>query len=917
MQAIRRSLPWLLILAAPAGMLYPLWSNPLSAGEDDVIYYHPLRAMVAESLRQGRWPVYNPREATGAPLMADPQSAVMFPASWLFVAMDAKRAYSLSIFLAFAAAGSGAYLYLRKLALVRPAATFGAIAFMFCGFMVGHRVHLAMIQTAAFLPWGLWCIETLRTRPWGALVCLVPVAFFAIAAGHWAILTYMGLLWLVYFLVRARPLIRSIGVVAASALLAAALAAPQLQATAELMGQATRRSIGFAEAGENSFLPAAGVLAVFPMLMGSRTPGFFPQRWWGPWHQCEMLGYVGLLTLVLAGAAVWRLYRRGAEQQTEQGHAADPTPDNGDRPASWGPQMTGVVPLSGLVKLWTWSAVAAGLWMLGYYLPPYWFVHLLPVLNMVRCPARMVLVVDMALATLAAISLHVVMAGVAERGPRADRLRRTIRRGVSVVLPAAMLASLAVLAAGASLLTEYRSRPIPWFAGTASDALAAIRPGNPAVWVPIALLLATAAAVHFWLGRPRQRASLLIVVLLADLFFVTRFVDVPPASSARADPASSPAAAWLRENGPKGEDFRVYGLADSYCRRPAELLLPKTGQSLGFSTLASYGPWHSAAHAHLLGFDHYGRNSDWAALVRRNYLLSLYGVRYVLAAEAQHRGVIESVRIPAGPGRPDGPNLLTDDWDLKAAEMRDGLLRLGSRIYWRASFAGQPVELATGEVYRIALDVRSPQGRAGSLIRAQVCRYWRAESEADEACLEIHTEQVGGDWRHFEWMFRAGPELSHQVTFVISTRGCPPVEIRNIRLCRSGWDAAVNPGGGLRPGEPVYRKVAELRALAAGGADVAVYENRLCRVPAAGQSPAATSSEIEALRWRRDWPQEAQLPAPPNIAVSASSDPGRLLAGWSFPAAMVYLCIAVSGAFLGRRRRKSNRARKTSGRVCS
>jgi len=851
MQAIRGALGWLLILTAPAAMLYPLWGNPLSAGEDDVIYYYPLRKMVAESLREGRWPIYNPREATGAPLMADPQSAVLFPATWLFVLMDMKTAYSLSIFLAFAAAGSGAYLYLRRLGLLRPAATFGAVAFMFCGFMVGHRVHLSMIQTAAFLPWGLWCIEGLRTRPWAAMVCLVPVVFCSIAAGHWAIVTYMGLLWLVYLFVRARPLMRSVGIVAASALLAAALAAPQLHASMELMGQATRRSIGFAEAGENSFLPAAAVLAMFPMLMGSRTPNFFPQQWWGPWHLCEMLGYVGLVTLALAGAAVWRLYRRTAEQPTQEQPAAGARLTDDDTGA---PGAPGIVQLSRLAKLWTWMAVGAGLWMLGYYLPAYWLVHLLPVLNVVRCPARMIL---------------------------------------------------------------DRSRPIPWFAGTATDALASIRPENPAVWVPLALMVATVGAILFWLKRPRRRAAAVIAVLLVDLFFLTRFVDVPPGNAVGIDPDSSPAAAWLRRNGPEKEAFRVYGLADSYCHRPAELLLPKTGQSLGFATIAGYGAWHSASHAHLLGFDHYGRNPNWSSLLRRNYLLSLYNVRYILASEDKHRQVIESVRIPAGPRGPDGPNLLADDWDLWEADIRNGLLRLGSRIYWRTCFARQPVRLVGGAIYRIRLDVRSPHGRAGNLLQAQVCWSWRDEAQADEAYLEIHTEQVGRDWRHFEWTFRAPPGLPDQAAFMISTRSSRVVEIGNVRLCRSAWDVPVNLGGRLRPGEPVYRKVAELRALDPRDPDVAVYQNRLCRSPAAGRAPAATSKGIEALKWQADGLAQAEPPAPPNVAFSASSDPGRLLLSWTLPAAVLYLCIVASGTFLGRRRRKSNQAQKTSGRFCS
>ena len=148
-------------LALPMLFLCPLWTQPTCAGEDDLVAYYPMRAMVARELWAGRWPGWNRFEAAGVPMFADPQYAVLHPSTLLFVALPDKLAYSLSVFLAFSVAGGGAWLYLRRIGLAAPAAWFGAIAFMFCGFMVGHRVHLGIIQAAAMLPWGLWALEGL------------------------------------------------------------------------------------------------------------------------------------------------------------------------------------------------------------------------------------------------------------------------------------------------------------------------------------------------------------------------------------------------------------------------------------------------------------------------------------------------------------------------------------------------------------------------------------------------------------------------------------------------------------------------------------------------------------------------------------------------------------------------------------
>ena len=95
------------VVAVPVAMLHTLWANPTSAGEDDVIYYRPLRVMVGSQLRSGDWPISTSPAAGELPLMGDPQSATLHPATWGFAFMDADLAYSLSIFAAFSTMAAG------------------------------------------------------------------------------------------------------------------------------------------------------------------------------------------------------------------------------------------------------------------------------------------------------------------------------------------------------------------------------------------------------------------------------------------------------------------------------------------------------------------------------------------------------------------------------------------------------------------------------------------------------------------------------------------------------------------------------------------------------------------------------------------------------------------------------------------
>ena len=896
MKLARRILPLLLILLAPLGMLYAVWANPGSAAEDDVVYVYPLRRMVGQALRQGRWPVTNPLEATGTPLMADPQSAVMFPATWMFAAMLPKLAYSLSIFLAFSVAGGGAYLYLRSLGLVRPAATFGAIAFMFCGFMVGHRVHLPMIQTAGFLPWGLWGIERMRRRGFSALPVLAVVFFLAIAAGHWAILTFMALAWAAYLLLRARPLVKALAVSAGAAVLAAALAAPQIEATLALLAQTTRPHIGYATVGENSFFPAAAVLALFPMLMGNTTPNFYPQKWWGVWHLWEMLGYVGLVTLALAAGAVWTLYRKRPRRSGE------PT-DQAAEGSQWTP----------IVRVWTWIGAGAGLWALGYYLPTYVLIHKLPVLGVVRCPARMLLVVDLALAVLAAVAVHGVM-HAEPASPRLANLAKSVFAAAGRVLPAAMVVALALVAATAWVVAIWLGPlPLP-FVGGPPDAWPALRLGNPAVWVPMVLTVLTVAAVQFWVAAPRRRWPVLHVLLLVDLFFITGFLDVPADLRGGVDPDASPAAAWLHQHDPDGR-YVVLGLSKDYRDRPAELLQPKVGQSLGIATLGSYGAWHSPARAHLFAFDTYGRCREWGWLVRRNHLLALYNVRYLVAAGREFRDVIESVRIAPSP--PQGQNLLTGSWELHHAQSADGgTLRLQTPFLWRVSQARQEVTLPAGGIYRIALDARGVQDGAGNYLRAEVIQDHPGGQETADGSwgLTVSQERIAPSWRHFEWTMHLPALLAGRCAFRLSTMSERPIDVRNVELRPSGWETPINLFAALGEGEPVYRKLAEVAPLDQRDEPVAIYENLLCPRPeiTASRTPA-DEALIEGLRWASD--EELASPSSParvpDVALASQGDPSRLLWRSTVPAAAVLGLLWAAG--LVRRRWHVKATRKRTG----
>ncbi len=515
----RRLLIPLVLIGLPMVVLYPLWTRPITAGEDDFVFYWPVRQIVADHLRSGQLPVWNPYMSGGVPLLADPQSAVLYPPHALFLVLPDTLAYSLCIFAVFATAGGGAYLYLRRIALAPAAAMFGAVAFMFCGFLAAHRAHLSMLEAAALLPWGLWCIEKLRSRAVSAFLWMVPVLFLALAAGHWPTVVQMTVVWLAYLLLRGRPIGRALLTAGAAAAVGLLLMGPQIAATASYLRHSVRADLPYMVVTENSFFPLCAALAFLPGIMCYRTPHFLPQGWWGPWHLCEMLGYVGLATMALAATAVWRLSRK------PKAAPSGDEPANAPKPADGLLQVPGAKPsdLAPLVRAWIWILIGAGLWALGFYLPTYRLIYRIPVVGMVRCPARMLLAIDFALAALAAMTVHALAAG-----PPA-KLARTARRwaGPYLLLCIVGFYGLLWLAAAVAerngwLVSHLFSAP----PGKAVPAMqAALHPLSSAVCVPVLAAVATAVAVRWFLRRPQRRAWVLVALVVADLLYVVRLID--------------------------------------------------------------------------------------------------------------------------------------------------------------------------------------------------------------------------------------------------------------------------------------------------------------------------------------------------------------------------------------------------------
>ena len=131
---------------------------------DAIQQHYPWRKFAAEQLREGNIPLWNPYMFCGTPFVANNQSAVFYPETWLFMLMAPERAFGWSALLSLIMGGTFMFFFLRVLGLRRLASVIGALPFLFCGFLVGWMLLPTVRAVPMWLPLMLLAFEhTIRS----------------------------------------------------------------------------------------------------------------------------------------------------------------------------------------------------------------------------------------------------------------------------------------------------------------------------------------------------------------------------------------------------------------------------------------------------------------------------------------------------------------------------------------------------------------------------------------------------------------------------------------------------------------------------------------------------------------------------------------------------------------------------------
>ena len=164
------------------------------ANWDSLRGYLPLRFQAWQIFTDYKqFPFWTSVDALGAPFFADCQTGSISPFNILFSFFSVGFTFNLTIILHYVFAGFGTYIFLKKWNCAFEVALFGAIAFMFSGFLITNKEILALGFGACYLPWFLVAVESiLSNKSRIGFLSLIFLIFLQFIDGHVQIFLYTG-----------------------------------------------------------------------------------------------------------------------------------------------------------------------------------------------------------------------------------------------------------------------------------------------------------------------------------------------------------------------------------------------------------------------------------------------------------------------------------------------------------------------------------------------------------------------------------------------------------------------------------------------------------------------------------------------------------------------------------------------------
>jgi hypothetical protein len=264
---------------------------------------YPFHTVAVERMRRFELPLWTPGVGAGVPVLANYQSALLSPFTWLLLIVPLPGATVLLAACRLLVGGAGMFWFLRRIGLSGWASGVGGIAYLLSPVTIVWLEH-PLANVSPWLPWMLLAADRAADGGPARLGGLAFVTALTFVGGHPHLALYVTGLGAAYAvtaaLTRSRPVPRIAGVLCAVAV-GAGIAALQILPFLEYATQSRTFEMRSAYA-LNPFV------APFRVLMTALVPDAFGHpnygNYAGPLNYLEQLNHAGVSVLLLAAIGV-------------------------------------------------------------------------------------------------------------------------------------------------------------------------------------------------------------------------------------------------------------------------------------------------------------------------------------------------------------------------------------------------------------------------------------------------------------------------------------------------------------------------------------------------------------------------------------------------------------------------------------
>ena len=295
------------------------WGTPM-------LQFVPWHRFALETVSLGEFPLWNPMLGMGVPLLANLQSALLYPPNLLLLLIGPEYGHGYLVVLHLIIAGIGMVKLSRQLGIGPFGQLVAGLAFSLSGYMVARAWFISINHAATWLPWVVYfadrMLESVRERPGfkhtlPATLGLTLSLSLQWLAGHaqtaWysLFLLVAWIIWRIWKHMNRETLVWVISRFLFAGSLAFAITAAQLLPTIEYLSLSQRAgSLDREFALTYSFWPWKFLGLFFPDLFGNPAVGDY----WGYGNYWEDAIYIGILPILLGLGAIWRSLSRAKEE---------------------------------------------------------------------------------------------------------------------------------------------------------------------------------------------------------------------------------------------------------------------------------------------------------------------------------------------------------------------------------------------------------------------------------------------------------------------------------------------------------------------------------------------------------------------------------------------------------------------------